>query len=249
MNFRPCLVLPVYDPGPALVRTVTALEAYRLPMYLADDGSGAETRRELQRLADGQSLIRLLTLSPNQGKGAAVMAALCRAGQDGFSHALQVDADGQHDTGAVATFLTLGQDHPEAVIAGTPRYDASVPAARKYCRRLSHFWVWVSTLSLDIRDSLCGFRLYPLEPTLTLLDRKDIPPRMDFDTEIIVRLHWAGVPVLNAPVAVIYPPDGVSHFRPWLDTFRLIWMHLRLFFGMLRRLPRLLARKREKISQ
>jgi predicted LPLAT superfamily acyltransferase len=246
MSFRPCLVLPVYDPGPALVRTVAALAAYRLPMYLADDGSGEDTRRELRRLAEGQPLIRLLSLSPNRGKGAAVMAALRQAGQDGFSHALQVDSDGQHDPGAVADFLALGRDHPVAVITGTPRYDATVPASRKYFRLLSHFWVWVSTLSLDIRDSLCGFRLYPLEPTLALMDREPIPLRMDFDTEIIVRLHWAGVPVLNAPVAVTYPPDGVSHFRPWRDTLLIIWMHYRLFFGMLRRSPRLLARRREK---
>jgi predicted LPLAT superfamily acyltransferase len=64
---------------------------------------------------------------------------------------------------------------------------------------------------------------------------------MDFDTEIIVRLHWAGMPVLNAPVAVTYPRDGVSHFRPCRDTFRLMWMHARLLCGMLRRVPRLLA--------
>jgi predicted LPLAT superfamily acyltransferase len=241
MSFRPCLVLPVYDPGPALARTVAALAGYGLPMYLADDGSSLDTRRELRRLAAEQPLIRLLSLSPNQGKGAAVMAALRQAGQDGFSHALQVDADDQHDAGAVAAFLALGREHPGAVIAGTPRYDASVPASRRYWRYLSHFWVWVNTLSLDIQDSLCGFRLYPLEPTLALMGRERIPPRMDFDTEIIVRLHWAGVPVLNAPVAVTYPPDGVSHFRPWRDTFRIIWMHHRLFFGMLRRLPRLLT--------
>ncbi|MDR3670010.1 MAG: glycosyltransferase [Holophaga sp.] len=241
MSFRPCLILPVYDPGPALVRTVAALSGCGLPMYLVDDGSSLETRRELQRMAADQPLIRLLSLSPNQGKGAAVMEALRRAGQDGFSHALQVDADDQHDVGAVAGFLALGRDHPGAVIAGVPRYDASVPAARKYWRYLSHFWVWVSTLSLDIRDSLCGFRLYPLAPTLALMAREHIRPRMEFDTEIIVRLHWAGVPVLNAPVGVTYPRDGVSHFRPWRDTLCLVWMHHRLFFGMLRRLPRLLA--------
>jgi predicted LPLAT superfamily acyltransferase len=240
MTFRPCLVLPVYDPGPALARTVAGLAASGLPMYLADDGSGEDTRRELGRLAAAQPLVRLLSLSPNQGKGAAVMAGLRRAGQDGFSHALQVDSDGQHDLGAVGAFLALGEAHPGAVIAGMPCFDRSVPAARKYCRYLSHFFVWVDTLSLDIRDSLCGFRLYPLEPTLGLMDREDIPERMDFDTEIIVRLHWAGVPVLNAPVAVTYPPDGVSHFRPCRDTVRLIWMHTRLLAGMLRRCPRLL---------
>ena len=246
MTFRPCLVLPVYDPGPALARTVAALAGCGLPMYLADDGSGPETRRELERLALEQPLIRLLSLSPNQGKGAAVMAGLRRAHQDGFSHALQVDADGQHDAGAVEEFLALGRDHPGAVVTGVPRFDHSAPAARRYWRYANHVWVWINTLSLDIRDSLCGFRLYPLEPTIALLDRTAIPRRMAFDTEIIIRLQWAGVPVVNAPVAVTYPGDGVSHYRPWRDTLGIIWMHHRLFFLMLARAPRLLARRRRR---
>ena len=175
MSFRPCLVLPVYDPGPALARTVAALAAFGLPMYLADDGSGEETRWELRRLAAGEPLIRLLSLTPNRGKGAAVMRGLRQAFRDGFSHALQVDSDGQHDARAVAAFLALGRAHPSAVIAGVPHYDESVPASRKFGRYASHLWVWIHTRSLDIQDSLCGFRLYPLEPTIALMDREPIP--------------------------------------------------------------------------
>jgi len=235
MSFQPCVIVPVYDPGPALARTVAALVTTGLPIYLADDGSTPDTRQELQRLAAGQEQIRLLTLAPNQGKGAAVMAALRQAGRDGFSHALQVDADGQHDPAAVPAFLALGRARPGAVVAGVPRYDASVPTARKYWRLVSHLFVWLETFSLDIRDSLCGFRLYPLGPTLALMEREALPARMSFDTEIIVRLHWAGVPVLTAPVAVTYPPDGVSHFRPWCDTLRLVGMHARLLLRLSRR--------------
>jgi predicted LPLAT superfamily acyltransferase len=243
MSYRPCLVLPVYDPGPALSRTVDALAPLGLDMYLADDGSGAATRAELLRLAGAHPRIRLLRLERNQGKGAAVMLALRQAFQDGFSHALQVDADDQHDAGAVMAFLALGRANPGAVIAGAPRYDASVPPARRYWRHLSHLFVWLDTLSTDIQDSLCGFRVYPLAATVALMDRERIPHRMTFDTEIIVRLHWRGVPVLNAPVAVTYPADGVSHFRPWVDTLSLIAMHARLLCGMLWRFPRL-ARQR-----
>ena len=240
MSFQPCLIVPVYDPGPPLARTVASLAATGLPIYLVDDGSSLDTRQELQRIANGQGQVRLLTLARNQGKGAAVMAALRQAGRDGFSHALQVDADGQHDPAAVPAFLALGRARPGAVIAGVPQYDGSVPAARKYWRYLSHLCVWLETRSLDIRDSLCGFRLYPLGPTLALMDRVALPRRMSFDTEVIVRLHWAGVPVLTAPVAVTYPPDGVSHFHPWRDTFMLMGTHARLVL----RLPSRATRRR-----
>jgi predicted LPLAT superfamily acyltransferase len=241
--FKPCLIVPVFNPGPALERTLTGLLLHHLPIFVQDDGSNADTRTRLEHLAAAQPLLRLARWEVNQGKGAAVVAALRRAHAEGFSHGLQVDADGQHDAGAVGPFLVLGEAHPEAVIAGVPRYEGPVPAARRYGRWFTHAWVWLETLSFDIGDSLCGFRLYPLEAAVALSRRVELPRRMDFDTAIIVRLHWAGIPVLNAPVTVIYPEDGVSHFHVLRDNLRLTRMHTRLVCGMLLRLPRLLARK------
>jgi len=239
MTIRACFVLPVYDPGPALVRTVASLTPYGLAIYATDDGSGPETRAELERLAAPPSLLRLKRFERNRGKGAAVMDGLRRALADGFSHALQVDADGQHDTAAVVAFLALGEAHPGAVISGVPRFDSTVPMARKHWRRFAHLWVWLGTLSTDIQDSLCGFRLYPLAATVGLMDRVSIRERMAFDTDIIMRLHREGVPVVNAPVNVTYPPDGVSHFRGWPDTLGIIGLQA----GMLATLPLLLPRR------
>ena len=247
--YRPCLIVPVFNPGPALGRTLEALLQYRLPLFVQDDGSDAATRRELDRCAAEQPLIRLARWDVNQGKGAAVVAAFRRAHREGFTHALQVDADGQHDPEAVGRFLRLGEAHPEAVIAGVPRYEGPVPAARRYGRWFTHAWVWLETLSFDIGDSLCGFRLYPLAPTQALCEATPLPRRMDFDTAIIVRLHWAGLPVLNAPVRVSYPADGVSHFHLVLDNLRLTRMHTRLVLGMLRRLPGHLVRGRQSAAR
>ena len=244
MSIRACFVLPVFDPGPALARTVAALAAFGFPIYATDDGSGPGTRAELDRLAAAWPLLKLNRFPDNLGKGAAVMDGLRRAYGDGFSHALQVDADGQHDVAAVGVFLALGEAHPEAVVSGVPRFDRTVPASRKYWRRFSHLWVWLGTLSTDIQDSLCGFRLYPLAATVRLMDRARIRSRMAFDTDIIMRLHQEGVPVVNAPVNVTYPADGVSHFRPWRDVLSIIALQT----GMVLRLPRLLLRGRREGS-
>jgi hypothetical protein len=156
---------------------------------------------------------------------------------------LQIDADGQHDTAQIAGFLAAARARPDAVICGVPRYDASAPLARRAGRWLTHVWVWINTLSLDIADSMCGFRVYPLAPTLALIDEHCPGERMDFDPELLVRLHWRGVPIVNRPTPVTYPPGGVSHFRPWRDNWAISRMHARLFFGMLRRAPVLLARR------
>lgn len=125
-----------------------------------------------------------------------------------------------------------------------PEYDESVPKGRLYGRYLTHLWVWINTLSFAIRDSMCGFRIYPLAPVLALMAQEPIGRRMDFDVEIIVRLFWRGVAVINLPTRVTYPSDGVSHFDVWRDNVRISRMHARLFFGTSRRLPRWLLRGR-----
>lgn len=242
--FSPLVVVPVYDHPQAIAGLVGTLRGQGVPCLLVDDGSGPECAALLAGLAASHpGDVSLLRLEPNQGKGAAVMAGLREAARRGFSHALQIDADGQHDARDVPRFLAMAREAPDAVVNGRPIYDDSVPKARLYGRYASHVWVWINTLSLVIRDSMCGFRVYPLAPTVALLDREHIGTRMDFDTEILVRLYWQGLDVHDCPTRVTYPEHGVSHFRMLRDNLRITAMHTRLFFGMLWRLPRLLARK------
>lgn len=139
--------------------------------------------------------------------------------------------------------MTLAQSNPGAVISGAPDY-RNVPRLRLYGRYLTHVWVWINTLSLEIQDSMCGFRIYPLEITLGVLEKSYTGDRMDFDPEILVRLHWDGVRIIQMRTTVTYPRDGVSHFRGVRDNVLISWMHTRLFFGMVWRLPRLLLRNR-----
>ena len=143
----------------------------------------------------------------------------------------------------IRRFLDEAQSHPDCVICGCPVFDASIPKARYYGRYLTHGMVWLETLSLDIRDSMCGFRLYPLESTAPLLEPGRVGPRMDFDTEMIVKLHWREVPMRWIPTRVSYPMDGVSHFRMFFDNARMTSLHIRLTLGMLVRLPMLLWRR------
>ena len=108
-----------------------------------------------------------------------------------------------------------------------------MPRSRQYGRYLTHVWVWINTLSFEIRDSMCGLRVYPLAPTCAIWRAHASGARMDFDTEIMVRLHWSGVRIIAMPTQVTYPRDGVSHFKMLKDNVYISWMHTRLFFGML----------------
>ncbi|BAP81380.1 glycosyltransferase family 2 protein [Stutzerimonas stutzeri] len=240
--FKPCAVVPVYNHEASLPSVVRALLADDLQCVLVDDGSSPAAAAIIDELAEHPS-VHLLRHSRNQGKGAAVASGLREASRLGFSHALQVDADGQHDLSRVALFLDRASQAPDALICGYPQYDSSVPKGRLYGRYLTHVWVWINTLSLSIRDSMCGFRVYPLPATLALLDATTLGQRMDFDTEILVRLHWRQQPMVWLPTRVHYPADGVSHFRLWRDNLLISSMHARLFGGMLMRAPALLWRR------
>jgi glycosyltransferase involved in cell wall biosynthesis len=223
-------------------RGVAGARAFGLACIVVDDGSDAASAAQLDALG-AEPGVTLVRLPSNQGKGAAVVAGLRAAAARGYSHALQIDADGQHDASQIGAFVDAARARPDAVICGVPRYDASVPRGRLVGRYATHVWVWINTLSLAIRDSMCGFRVYPLAPTIALADSEPLGRRMDFDTEVLVRLHWRGVPVVNRPTPVTYPAGGLSHFRLWHDNWLISRMHTRLFFGMLWRAPRLLARR------
>jgi glycosyltransferase involved in cell wall biosynthesis len=233
----------VYDHEQVLGLVLSKLKPHGLPCLMVDDGSSAACRATLEALqAQEAAWVTLLRHEVNQGKGAAIITGLRAAARLGYTHLLQIDADGQHDVADVPKFLAAARAAPTAVVTGTPIFDASVPKNRLYGRYGTHVMVWLNTLSLDIRDSMCGFRVYPVAPSLALLDRVKVGLRMDFDIEIIVRLYWAGTPVVNLPTRVVYPLDGISHFDLWRDNVRITWLHIRMLFGMLLRAPRLLLR-------
>lgn len=239
---KPCAVIPVYNHEQAVPAVVDDLLRAGLPCVLVDDASDAGCAQVLARLAEQRDVF-LVTLPVNQGKGGAVMAGLREAARLGFSHALQVDADGQHDLGDVQTFLEHSRHAPQALVCGYPQYDASVPKGRLYARYLTHVWVWINSLSLQIPDSMCGFRVYPLPATLALIDNVHLGKRMDFDPEILVRLAWRNQPMRWLPTRVHYPQDGLSHFRLVHDNALISKMHAKLFFGMLVRAPAILWRR------
>jgi hypothetical protein len=243
-TFVPCIVIPIYNHKDAIGPTVARLLVHELPVFIVDDGSDAATQTVLAKLADQfRERITLLRLPVNGGKGAAVMAGLRAARRAGYTHALQIDADGQHDANDVPLFVESARAEPGAVILGRPVYDDSVPKARLYGRYLTHVWVWIETLSFAIRDSMCGFRLYPLDVACALIDSVRLGTRMDFDIEILVRLYWRRVAFRSMPTRVVYATDGVSHFDVLWDNVRISASHTRLVCGMLLRLPLLLAHK------
>lgn len=223
-DWRPCAVIPTFD-NPATLRAVAeAVRAY-LPVIIVDDGSGPGGRALVEALGH-EGVAHVHHRERNGGKGAAVTTGFEVARTLGYTHALQVDADGQHELDDLPVFLAAARARPEALILGAPIFDASAPMGRRIGREITRFWTNVETFGRVIDDPMCGFRVYPLEPACRVAPR--CGPRMDFDIEVAVRLVWAGLPVVNLPTRVRYPEGGVSHFHMLRDNARISWMHSKL---------------------
>lgn len=242
-GMKTCLIVPIFNHEKAIAKVIEKLKVFQLPCFLVNDGSSIACSQALADCADKESSwLTLITRQENGGKGAAVIDGLNAAIMQGFNYAIQIDADGQHDTNSIPEFLAASKQHPDAMILGQPIFDASVPKNRLYGRQVTNIWIAINTLSFAIADGMCGFRLYPLAAVNRLISNTSIGQRMDFDIDIVVRLYWQGIEAINLPTAVRYPIDGVSHFRLWRDNLMISLTHARLFFGMLLRIPQLLLR-------
>ncbi len=240
------VLIPSYNPGPRGLEAVRAARAHWDPVWVIVDGSTDGSAEALSVMAGSDPGLRVLLRARNGGKGAALLDGLSEAQHAGFSHALTMDADGQHPAECIAAFMRASADAPRAMILGDPVFDASAPRIRLRGRRIANWCTNLETLWAGVHDTLCGFRVYPIAPLLAVMRRSRWMRRFDFDAEAVVRLCWRGVPVVNLPAPVRYftPQEGgVSHFEYWRDNILLTSMYLRLVTGFLVRLPLLTARR------
>jgi glycosyltransferase involved in cell wall biosynthesis len=219
--------VPVYRHAAAFA-AFSKLLPRDVPVIVVDDGNPEEESRILAGL--GYPTLRL---PRNMGKGGAMLAGLRAAAAEGYTHALQIDADGQHDAGDIPKFLSASRDNPGAVINGCPLYDADAPKPRVYGRAVTNFWVRLETGDRGIRDAMCGFRVYPLGPMRPLLDRGLVFKRMGGDIEILVKGRWQGIPIITLETRVTYPKGGSSNFSMLKDNIKFIGLHTMLVCKML----------------
>ena len=240
------VLIPSYNPGPKGLETVLAARAQWAPVWVITDGSTDGTPEALSTLAAQDPQLRVIVRPQNGGKGAAILDGLTEAQRLGFTHALTMDSDGQHPAQCIAEFMAASTAAPQAMILGVPIFDASAPKARVRGRRIANFFTNVETVWGGIRDSLFGFRVYPIASLLAVMHQTRWMRRFDFDAEAVVRLNWRGVPAINLPVPVRYftrDEGGVSHFNYWRDNVLLTSMYLRLAVSFFIRLPLLIARR------
>lgn len=238
INLGHVILIPSYNTGPRLFETIAAARHCRLPVIAVVDGSTDGTGETLRRLAADDPALHACVLPHNQGKGAAILHGLQVARTQGFTHALTMDADGQHSTAHVATLIAASVAHPDCMILGQPLFDASAPKIRILGHRLANVCTGFLTPRGAIADSLFGFRVYPIIPLIETFAGTTGMRRFDFDSEAVIRLHWYGVGAINISTPVRYfrrDQGGISHFNYLRDNLLLTAMYCRLSLVLLRR--------------
>lgn len=227
------VLIPAYNPGLNLRRTVAEALAEWRPVWVVDDASTDGSADGLE--VDG---LRVLRRARNGGKGAAVRTGLLEAERARFTHVLVMDADGQHPADQIRPFMRHSMDDPEAMILGQPQFGPDAPRERVVGRRVANALAAMMTAGYGVGDALCGFRVYPIRPLLDAMQETKWMQRFDFDAEALIRLAWRGIKPIKLPVRVRYlrpGQGGVSHYRYVRDNLQLGWMHLRLLTRLLSR--------------
>jgi glycosyltransferase involved in cell wall biosynthesis len=220
---KPVIIVPCFNHGDAFAHVADKLIEYKTPVIVVDDGSTSIQSKKIKNICLKHKFIYVKNAT-NGGKGAAMILGFKHALENGFTHALQIDADGQHDIRDIPLFLKITQSCPDNLIIGNPLYDESAPRARLIGRKITNFWVMVETFNKNMPDTMCGFRVYPLkklEPILKTIKFK----RMGFDIEIIVKAYRHGIKIISVPTKVIYPENGTSNFHAFRDNFYISLLH------------------------
>ncbi len=223
-------LVPFYNHPQNIKALVAALKTYELPVIVVDDGSDEESKQILAELERTEGIL-LLTRAQNGGKGIAMKDGFKFASERGFSYVLQIDADFQHDAALIGEFLRQSKAHPQSIVCANPIYGEDAPKSRVYGRKITNFWVAINTLSLGVKDAMCGFRVYPLEQ-LKKAAAKSKTNRMEFDIEILVNAVRQGIDVRWIDTYVRYEKGGVSHFKMLRDNALISLMHAKCFFSL-----------------
>jgi glycosyltransferase involved in cell wall biosynthesis len=240
---RVCALIPVYNNIDTIAEVVKRCRAVIEPdVIVVSDGSTDGSDKAAARAG-----AHMVHLEKNQGKGAAIVFGLRFAKDMGYTHAIVLDADGQHLPEEIPRLLDAVWEYPERLWVCVRRMaHKAVPTSSLRGRTVSNFWTTVNGWQRCL-DAQCGFRCYPIDQTLALACREK---GFAYEMEVLVRASWAGIHIGHIEVDVIYPRNGekrVTHFNPVKDNVRASWLSFRMFCTMIVKSPVLAYKKITRI--
>jgi len=241
---RLCVIIPTYNNVQTIGQVVQDVMSYCDQLIVVDDGCTDGTLDVLHSLSQS---IHIVSYQPNRGKGHALVAGFKKAKELGYTHAITIDADGQHFADDIPQLIEKMERCPQAIIVGCRNLtEKNMPRQNTFANQFSNFWFRLQT-GVNLSDTQSGYRLYTLS---SLRGLSLITSRYEAELELLVFAAWAGVQICSVPVKVYYPPveERVSHFRPVYDFVRISILNTilcvaALVYGYPKRLLRSIKRR------
>ena len=249
-----CVIIPVYNSEKLISGVLKSVIQHTEKLIVVNDGSTDGTLevilnliRDCFRYSDEK--ITLVSYEKNRGKGYALQQGFRKAVEMGFTHAVTMDADGQHLATDIAALVQASEKQPDALIVGARKFDnPNMPQGNIFANNFSNFWFMVQTCK-RLPDTQTGFRVYPLQKIGKM---RLFTSRYEAELEMLVRSAWRNIPIVSQPINVYYPPinERLSHFRGGKDFFRISVLNTFLcFFAVVYGYPRKLVYELHKLTR
>jgi len=217
---RVAVVIPAFNEAATVAEVAEAALRYTQTVFVIDDGSQDDTARQLAGLP-----VRLIRNDVNLGKAASMARGFVAALEQSMDAIITLDADGQHLPADIPRLLEAAAEYPgDIIIAARLTGRERMPRLRRFGNWQADFWVaWAA--GYPIRDTQCGYRLYPAALLEQLVVRGGRRNSFVFESEVLIEAARNGCYARCISIDTIYARSArSSHYRAASDTAHIIAM-------------------------
>jgi glycosyltransferase involved in cell wall biosynthesis len=217
---RVAVVIPAFNEAATVADVAERALRYTQTVFVVDDGSGDDTAAQLLDLP-----VTLLRNDTNLGKAASMARGFVAALEQSMDAVITLDADGQHRPEDIPRLIATAAAYPgDIVIAARLQGRERMPRSRRFGNWQADFWIaWAA--GYPIRDTQCGYRLYPAALLERLAVRDGRRNSFVFESEVLIEAARIGCYARSISIDTIYGRSPrESHYRAASDTMRIVLM-------------------------
>ena len=208
------IIIPAYKPPDTFSSLLIAIRKITSKVIIIiDDGSTPKINIEY-------SGVVILRNTQNQGKGYSLIKGFQHAENEGFTHAITIDADSQHDPELINSFLEF--DANINLVLGTRNFTEDMPIHRRISNKLTSYIISL-LCGKTVLDSQCGYRRYKLKDVCSESFHEK---GFQFESEVLIKLLRNNCTYANLKIPTIYSHEN-SSINNVSDTLKFIRLILR----------------------
>jgi len=214
------VVIPAFNEAATVAEIAERTLRYTQTVIVVDDGSEDGTAEQLRGLP-----VTLIRNGANLGKAASMARGFAAALEQSMDAVITLDADGQHRPEDIPRLIAAAAVYPgDIIIAARLRGRERMPRSRRFGNWQADFWIaWAA--GYPIRDTQCGYRLYPAALLRRLAVRDGRRDSFVFESEVLIEAARMGCYARGISIDTIYGSSPrLSHYRAASDTMRIIRM-------------------------